>query len=462
MDPTTIRDVSFKDCALAGAYCRDTGRSCTTDKDRGSERLSQPNVQGEVLSRIHSGMFDPRCRCSRPFCGFPVLEFPCDAFSLVQKTGNVACMEAPRSLLDKLQDLHTKPFGAVLLAVGDCVGEESKAPAAEPDFPLNNLLGGVCAAGLDTLLALDPYLPKRLASKGLPSTLPARSAHIRALASAPLTLIHPSSCTTCKGSYGCSSHVNAMFLPLPSNGDLDMAAPVLKCTTASCLTYSNQPLANCTVCYQGIMGLNCTLTKSAGFPPKSPLPEPWPLKGDLVYQYPFVARKEDVERGLDLTWAEAQDANDANASAATPAPSMATVVSSGPSHAAVSASQPMHWCSSCRRLQNKAGDQQRCSVCGIRGSWDVTFVSADPSDPKRRVYWPLGSIDARCSDGASKHEAGASPYCLLTDSLEAHMELSPLKMMEILKAQGVFTFEDVEVIPVKVGPLEVSGRKRTH
>lgn len=357
----------------------------------------------------------------------------------------------------KLQELHTKPFGEVILALSDCVeGGGSTVEAQEPDLPLNNLSDSFCTTSLETLSALDPTLPKRVATKrDLP---PARSSSaMRALSTAPLTLMQYSNCYSCKNSGNCSVHKPLSFIPSTANSsDLDVTLPLLKCTTASCLVYSNQPLAKCPTCKMGIMGLNCTLTDSAGFNPKSPMPEPWSLHGDLVYQYPFVARKEDVVRGLDLTWTEPQDSAAAGDSATSSAPSASGVLSKA--RPVVSASQPMHWCLSCQQLQNKVGDQMGCSSCGIRTSWDITFVSADPLDPKKRVYWPLGSIDKSGSEGypgGGKHEGGASPYCLLTDGLEAHMELSPLKMMETLKAQGVFTFEDVEIVPVKVGPNEV-------
>lgn len=225
------------------------------------------------------------------------------------------------------------------------------------------------------------------------------------------------------------------------------------------------------------MGLNCDSNIHSPIFPRLPPGTTFPLGGDFVVQEPFVAFKEDVEGGLDLTWEGAPREYLEEARAST-----------------LRLGEFISWCIGCKKLQSSSEvEGKQCLVCKGSGSWCYTFVTADPSDPTRRVYWPVGSLlptnqsmAVKQGDSTqqplpapgpvethkepalvtlptgavqaepSEKQCFASSYCVITGSLELHTELSPIQLLHFLKENGIFTLEDLDVITVRVGPEQVS------
>lgn len=160
------------------------------------------------------------------------------------------------------------------------------------------------------------------------------------------------------------------------------------------------------------------------------------MTGDLVFEYPFVALESDSMAGLHLTWEGDRNHEYRSANKSQVPPDLG---------------RALHWCWDCKKVQNQTrkGDDG-CPCCGKPESWDVTFVSADPKDHRKRMYWPLGSIDSSKMKGPPEIITS-----LITDTLEVHREVAPLAAMELLKTQGVRTLADVEIISIHVGPEQV-------
>lgn len=348
-------------------------------------------------------------------------------------------MEAPKALLEYLREQYARPFGEVLNLLKDCPRDRGHEDLQGTTLPLANLalaLGSCAGNSVGTAAGSKNLKPPRrvLVSEVQQPTVLRSSTTILSHRTWPCTLIPFSNTEANKVELQ-----RVQVLVSKHKKDVDLNRPVLKCTTFFCSTFSNLPLLPCPRCSEGIMGLNCTLTGSAGFVPKDA--HSWPLTGELVFQYPFVALKEDWEKGLDLKWegTEGVGTQHGHFEEVLPSP---VPLDLGPA---------MHWCADCRMLQNQAKkDHLGCSICSKRTSWDITFVSADPSEPKKRVYWPQGSIASRRLGGP-----GETSLCLITDALEVLTEVGPLGAMQLLKAQGIFTLEDVDIVTVQLGPEEV-------
>lgn len=219
-----------------------------------------------------------------------------------------------------------------------------------------------------------------------------------------------------------------------------------------------------------------------------PTPAHYPLVGDFVVKFPFVALKRDAEGGLDLTW-------DKDYRRGTqPCNVKGVKVDLG--------AFPV-FCWNCNDLHSTYGMDEESRTCpGCNMVYPVsTFVSADPSDPKKRVYWPIGSLPRTVHDRAQAGEeadhihpyilaleqmgtprgralqallAGAaqakpveaetssSPLCIITPSLGLRRETSYLQFVQTLKDNGIINLEDVQVIVVQVGPEKVCRRTLSH
>lgn len=318
-----------------------------------------------------------------------------------------------------------------------------------------------------------------------------------------------------------------MFVPSDaSQEELDRSRPLLRCTTFDCLTVSHEPLIPCPRCESGVMGINCSVNGYqvwAGspvlFPAPAASPTPatpaikatpqrpghsgWELTCDLVCHPPFVASKEDVNRGLDLRWKGSPQEPGSGTPVCNPGVSVAC---------------PMQWCERCSRIYNQQG-KQPCPLCGdFTHQKPLTYVTASPENPSERLYWPLGTFEGspsavraalysdstlplslhpsaeglveghhalpwqqKCTGAASstvpfslhtgnepfeeKEGSGqepnslrhGQPRCIVTDSLEVHFSVGPMKVMELLRDNGIFSLEDAGSVACQAGPEKVSS-----
>lgn len=370
--------------------------------------------------------------------------------------------------VENLQQYAKKPLVDVLQALKRCTGDKNQLL---PSYPLSNMTGSVKSteteAGGDESKGISESSP---AEHCLPQRIippPDSPLSLNIVSSSQLRASRPWpgilsarkedwECFTCGRTHGacdCCSYQRLYFIPATKHQkQLDMRVPILKCTNFSCNVYSNRALISCPRCPDGTMGINCSVyDEYDDLREPDVASEPFYLEEELVYAYPFLARKADVHNGLDLTWEGRTERH--------PVKQEAKPVGK------ISIRQPMYRCEDCCVVWNSCPS---CFLCGEPVTeYSLTFVSADPSVPSKRVYWPLGSINGAPAEQPKAEEGGSVADnsgeegcdglgCLVTDSLETYKGMSPVRILKLLKAQGIFCLDDLETVSVKAGTKQVT------
>jgi len=382
----------------------------------------------------------------------------------VQKTGRVAFMEAPVSFLAKLREYSKKPLMEVLQDLEGCT-EDQYRDLPRPMYPFSNMADSVKPTEVGTADSRERIaagcqqqeaacLVASAPPQGFLAPFIFRSGFQQWTDSTSVR-------TDLSPLFGGRERERIRFVPVTANQKkLDTKLPILKCTTLSCDIYSNAPLIACPSCPKGTMAINCSFY-SKDLEELEDQSEPVYLEENLVYAFPFLARKTDAAKGLDLSSDDVAKYR--------------RVEKQAICEGRISISQPIFRCAGCDIVWS---GRQVCPRCRARGR-SLTFVSADSANPSKRVYWPLGSIRTepaaeKQAEGGSEDESSVSTEpaaekdaeedgpeddgsasCLVTDALEIHKGISAVRMLELLKAQGIFCIDDLVSLTVETGTKEV-------